>query len=122
MNEPYVTLRDSGPRNAWTDKFEDWRARAEAADAEVERLRTAYRTPLAIARERDEARALVKFLYDAWGEERIGTQMGPDTLERFRRVLAIEHEHRWRPVGMGKQPDHYECSEPGCTATTGHAS
>ena len=35
----YVTLSESGPRDVWMDKFEDWRSRAELADAEVKRLR-----------------------------------------------------------------------------------
>jgi hypothetical protein len=34
-----------------------------------------------------EAVALVRMLWNLWGEERIAEQMGQDTLDRFKRVL-----------------------------------
>ena len=40
----------------------------------------------------EEAIALVRLLWNMWGEERIGTQMGTETLERFRRVIG-EDKH-----------------------------
>lgn len=68
----------------------------------------------------EEAERLIRSLWDLWGEERIATQMGADTVERFKRILARpdaerapqEDEEEWQYTEEPSSPDCPMCGKP----------